>query len=96
MTLLTDLQNYHPFNEQEAADVKEMIYRLETGEELFLRSNLAESLYGFSLGSQSGPGQSLDGLPPDLRLLGLAGWTRGRRPGPFARGLEGSRGRKRS
>lgn len=42
MTLLTDLQNYHPFNEQEAADVKEMIYRLETGEELFLRSNLAE------------------------------------------------------
>lgn len=42
MTLLTDLKNYQPFNEQEAADVKEMIYRLETGEELFLRSNLAE------------------------------------------------------
>ncbi|MCD5488209.1 NUDIX hydrolase [Lactobacillus delbrueckii] len=42
MTLLTDLKNYQPFNEQEAADVKEMIYRLETGEEVFLRSNLAE------------------------------------------------------
>lgn len=42
MTLLTDLENYQPFNKQEAADVKEMIYRLETGEELFLRSNLAE------------------------------------------------------
>ncbi|WP_270237860.1 NUDIX hydrolase [Lactobacillus delbrueckii] len=42
MTLLTDLKNYQPFNEQEATDVKEMIYRLETGEELFLRSNLAE------------------------------------------------------
>ena len=42
MSLLTDLKNYQPFNEQEAADVKEMIYRLETGEELFLRSNLAE------------------------------------------------------
>ena len=42
ITLLTDLKNYQPFNEQEAADVKEMIYRLETGEELFLRSNLAE------------------------------------------------------
>lgn len=42
ITLLTDLKNYQPFNEQEAADIKEMIYRLETGEELFLRSNLAE------------------------------------------------------
>lgn len=42
MTLLTDLKNYQPFNEQEAADVKEMIYQLETGEEVFLRSNLAE------------------------------------------------------
>ncbi|MDD6407241.1 MAG: NUDIX hydrolase, partial [Lactobacillus equicursoris] len=36
------LKNYQPYNEQEATDVKEMIYRLETGEELFLRSNLAE------------------------------------------------------
>ena len=42
MDLLEDLKNYQPYNEQEAADVKEMIYRLETGEELFLRSNLAE------------------------------------------------------
>ncbi|GHV97183.1 NUDIX hydrolase [Lactobacillus nasalidis] len=42
MSLVEDLKNYQPCNEQEAADVKEMIYRLESGEELFLRSNLAE------------------------------------------------------
>ena len=48
MTLLTDLKNYHPFNEQEAADVKEMIYRLETGEDEGLPEYLcrnAEELY---------------------------------------------------
>lgn len=42
MSLIEDLRKYQPYNEQEAADVKEMIYRLESGEELFLRSNLAE------------------------------------------------------
>lgn len=41
MSILTDLKNYHPYNEQERIDVAEIIRRLESGEELFLRSNNA-------------------------------------------------------
>ena len=37
--MLEKLKKYQPYNEQEEKDVKEIIRRLESGEELFLRDN---------------------------------------------------------
>ena len=39
--MIEKLRKYKPYNEQEEKDVKEMIRRLENGEELFLRDNVS-------------------------------------------------------
>lgn len=39
MSILSQLERYRPWNEQEARDRLEMIRRLRTGEELYLRDN---------------------------------------------------------
>lgn len=41
MDILTQLQRYRPKNEQEAADLAEMLRRLKLGEDVFSRSNLS-------------------------------------------------------
>ena len=44
MNLITDLEQYTPFNEQEACDVKEILRRLKSGEELYTRDNASAHL----------------------------------------------------
>jgi hypothetical protein len=75
MNLLEDLKNYQPYNEQEATDVKEMIYRLETGEELFLRSNLAEHFTASAWVVNPARDKTLMAYHRIYDSLGLAGRT---------------------
>ena len=44
MTLDALLKEYHPWNEQEARDVPEILRRLEQGEDLYTRDNLSAHL----------------------------------------------------
>lgn len=44
MNLTQQLTQYRPWNEQEEADRRELLRRLESGEDLYTRSNAAAHL----------------------------------------------------
>lgn len=63
MELLEQLEQYRPFNEQEARDREELLRRMCSGEDLYTRDNSAAPLHRLGLGRQSRPRSGAHGIP---------------------------------
>lgn len=62
MELLNQLEQYRPFNEQEARDREELLRRVRSGEDLYTRDNPARPLHSLGLGGQSPPRSGAPGV----------------------------------